>query len=159
MTDSLHFGVDCLEHAFDPPAKMAARASATIPRSTQFDTIIGCGMSGALVVPLLANELGKKYAIVRKPEDRHKHKKGHGEDVFNEWSTIEGELGHTWIFVDDGMASGATMAHTQARVADVCQRSSWQAEQVGGYFYGRDRWMTLQEIADHLAMVFAQIWS
>jgi adenine/guanine phosphoribosyltransferase-like PRPP-binding protein len=85
-------------------------------KSYEFDSIVGRGLSGALVIPTLAARLGCTFAIVRKPDDR-RHSR----------SEIEGEIGDSWIFVDDLIASGATYRHTR----DAVQRA-WQTAKITG---------------------------
>lgn len=63
----------------------------------EYDTIIGTGLSGALVVPTLARELDKHWAIVRKEDGSHSS------------NMVEGTVGRRWLFVDDFVDSGATM--------------------------------------------------
>lgn len=73
-------------------------------KSVDYDTMIGMGLSGALVVPRLARALGKKWAIVRKEDGAHSLNK------------VEGEIGHKWLFVDDLVYSGHTRRIVQERV-------------------------------------------
>lgn len=63
----------------------------------EFDTIVGRGMSGALIVPEIARVLKCGWLIIRKPGDKsHSTKIG------------EGNLGKRWIFMDDLIESGET---------------------------------------------------
>lgn len=67
-------------------------------KDVDYDTMIGTGLSGALVVPRLARALGKYWAIVRKEDGSHSTNK------------VEGKIGQSWIFVDDVVDSGDTQA-------------------------------------------------
>jgi orotate phosphoribosyltransferase-like protein len=74
----------------------------------EFDTMIGTGLSGALVIPSLARAMEKSFAIVRKPNDSQ-----HAQ------SSIEGKIGKRWIFVDDLVDSGST----KKRVIDTVSKT------------------------------------
>jgi hypothetical protein len=63
-----------------------------------YDTIVGTGISGALLLLMLRDRLKKHVAIVRKPHD--------GSHSYN-W--VEGTLGARYVIVDDQVASGATV--------------------------------------------------
>jgi hypoxanthine phosphoribosyltransferase len=78
-----------------------------------FDTMVGTGLSGALVVPTLARATKKLFAIVRKDDDLLSHHE----------TKVEGTIGERWIFVDDFVSSGATLR----RVVQAIRR------QVDGY--------------------------
>lgn len=114
---------DCLIGAFLPIEQQVLDALSTIPEDIEFDTLIGCGMSGALVVPMLAFGLNvPHYAVVRKPGDYHKHGT----------SRIEGTAGTKgWVFVDDGMSSGKTFHHTFANM-----EREFSCPLKGAYLYG-----------------------
>lgn len=93
----------------------------------QFDTLVGTGLSGAIIVPPLARALRKNYLIVRKSDDG-----SHSE------YPAEGVLGKRWVFVDDLIASGATLR----RVIDVVQglpsqvhKSDFSTELVAAFLY------------------------
>lgn len=110
-----------LDGAFGDPAALVYDAMTRIKGSgVEFDTMVGRGFSGALVVPLLARAMSKHFAIVRKGEKCHSV------------NLLEGRLGSRWIFVDDLICSGDTFARTAEAVLStkpgmVC---------VGAYIYG-----------------------
>lgn len=79
----------------------------------EYDTLVGTGLSGALVIPGLARELGKLWAIVRKPTDQ-----SHSDKV------IEGEVGAYWLFVDDFTDTGATRRRVEAAIEKASNRES-----------------------------------
>jgi hypothetical protein len=96
-----------MEHAFAGEDIIVEQAR-RVMKGIDYDTMIGTGLSGSLVIPTLARALGKKWAIIRKPGDG-----SHGNPV-----GFEGEIGRRWIFVDDFVASGAT----RQRVRDAVDR-------------------------------------
>lgn len=94
----------------------------------EFDTIVGTGLSGTLVIPRLAKILKVDWAIVRKTEER-----SHRERC------IEGtELGKRWLFVDDWVSTGATLRRVHQAVSDLCQSYEFDSEFAGTYSYQRD---------------------
>lgn len=97
-------------------------------RGQKFDTLIGTGLSGALVVPTLARALGLKWAIIRKPND--------GSHTY---AKFEGEIGQRWVFVDDFVSSGATRRRVQEAVEDIAQQYGARTRYVGTYEYEKSR--------------------
>lgn len=100
-----------------------------------YDTMIGRGLSGALVVPWLAQALGKSWAIVRKDNDG-----SHSGSIY------EGTIGNRWVFVDDFISSGATLRITAGKVEQAVRtfneyRSRYDLPHyttlVGAYSYER----------------------
>lgn len=89
-----------------------------------YDTMIGTGLSGSLVIPYLARRLGKHWAIMRKPEEN-----SHSDHSF------EGEIGDRWLFVDDFMATGSTAQRVIDQVKDAVFRGGGKTELVGAYLY------------------------
>ena len=87
-----------------------------------FDTIVGTGLSGSLVVPHLGRAFGLHWAIVRKNDGSHSS------------SQIEGNIGQRWIFVDDFIYSGKTLNRVQSVVTVYCT-----ARYVGTYEYYHKR--------------------
>jgi hypoxanthine phosphoribosyltransferase len=65
-----------------------------------FDTFVVTGLSGMLVAPLLAQLMGKKFFVLRKPNDGSHHSR-HG-------ASWVGSLGKRWIFLDDMVDTGKT---------------------------------------------------
>src|SRR5574338_1153348 len=98
-----------LESAFNPNLIKFARKEL---RKIEFDTLIGVGLSGSIVVPLLANKLNKYFAIVRKENDSN-----HAE------YSIEGSIGNKWIFVYDFIDSGDTFHYVKNKVDIYCNNT------------------------------------
>lgn len=97
-----------------------------------YDTIVGTGMSGGIVIPQLARLLKKHPLIIRKE----------GVDTHAMYPAV-GKLGHRWIFVDDFIGSGATkfrVMNAVAKIADAKESTfwnspAWPTEFVGSYLY------------------------
>lgn len=90
----------------------------TVLADVDFDTIVGTGFSGGVVVPSLAMALGKDFLLVRKDGDDSHHS-----------GRLLGSLGKRWIFVDDFVASGRTWARVMRHIA------GHGSEYVGLYSY------------------------
>lgn len=91
--------------------------------NVDFDTMAGRGLSGSLIIPVLARELGKHFFIVRKTEESS-HTDALGE----------GRMGRRWVFVDDFVSSGATRNAVRETVDEFC-RNRWSTEFIGSYLY------------------------
>lgn len=90
----------------------------------KYDTIVGRGSSGMLIVPVLARILRKKFLVVRKDEEvASSHSTG---------SRVLGDLGKRWIFVDDFCSSGKTFRETRRGVEDAVRDAN--------NVYISDRW-------------------
>lgn len=102
----------------------------------EYDTLVGTGISGAIVVPVLAYRLFKKYAIVRKANDG-----SHSSNM------IEGSLGKRWIFVDDFIASGKTINRVKNEVANVIasHHLEFSTTFVGSFLYENNTYISAQE--------------
>lgn len=103
-------------------------------KDVEFDTLVGRGLSGAIVVPRLAALLGVKWLIVRKPGDSsHSCKRA------------EGYLGKRWLFVDDFILSGETYGEVVKAIRSICEQGAydyklgtkveWETEHVGYWGY------------------------
>lgn len=86
-----------------------------------FDTLVGTGFSGGIVVPALALSMGKKFVLIRKE----------GDDSHHGGGRLVGELGARWIFVDDFVDSGRTRARVIRKINDASKRTTL----VGQYMY------------------------
>lgn len=92
-------------------------------KGLKYDTLVGTGLSGSLVVPSLAREMGLHWAIVRKSDGSHSNNR------------IEGEIGQRWLFVDDVVASGQTKQRVRDVVEEVTTDMRHHTEYVGTYMY------------------------
>lgn len=77
-----------------------------------FDTIVGTGFSGGIVVPSLALAMDKKFVLVRKDNDDSHHKS----------SKLLGDLGSRWLFVDDFVSSGKSRLRVMNRVREAARQ-------------------------------------
>jgi hypothetical protein len=69
-------------------------------KGVRYDTMIGIGISGALVVPAIGRTMRKEWALIRK------------DGVYSHACNVhfEGTIGKRFIIVDDGICSGDTVA-------------------------------------------------
>ena len=120
----LNIHASYLRKTFDDPQQLADTLHATLYRKVAYDTLVGSGLSGALVVPAIARILEKNWLIVRKPNDgSHSHRRA------------EGSLGQRWLFVDDLVDSGRTWKRVTTTVRDIARDESFQTQCVGAYTY------------------------
>jgi hypothetical protein len=96
-----------------------------------FDTLVGTGMSGALIIPKLAEAFRCYWAIVRKPGDGS-----------HSCRTVEGSIGRRWVFVDDLIDSGKTYRRVVEAIAEEVDHHNrysgvepFVSEHVGSYLY------------------------
>lgn len=111
-----------LSEMLSEPEKVVKLAAAKL-KKVDFDTIVGTGLSGALIVPMLARKLKKHFAVVRKPDNSHS---GY---------PLEGTLGSKWLFVDDLISSGATYRRVRSVITKVAADYRLQTEFVGAFCY------------------------
>lgn len=90
-----------------------------------FDTMVGTGFSGGIVVPALALAMGKQFVLIRKETDDSHHGKGR----------LLGQLGEKWIFVDDFVSSGRTRVRVIEKINDSIADMDFKSEMVGQYMY------------------------
>ena len=121
------FNTGYLDLAFQDPNEVIRLAKRKLGRARvldEFDTLVGTGFSGGLIVPMLANELDKNFVLIRKPRDNSHHS---GQMV--------GVLGERWLFVDDFTSSGTTLKRVQRIVKANATRQYHETEFIGAYFY------------------------
>lgn len=90
--------------------------------NVDFDTLVGTGFSGGVVIPALALAMDKKFVLIRKETDDSHH--GGGQ--------LLGELGRRWIFVDDFVSSGITRRRV---VNKINVEAPGLSELIGQYMY------------------------
>lgn len=118
-----YVGTPCLRKRTPHVREFVERAVTHLrPHVGRFDTIVVQGITGMLVGPWLAAELGVNLAVVRKDSDEHSH---------DPWSHVEGNVGNRYLFVDDHISYGRTLTHVRQRIAES---APW-ASQVGTYMY------------------------
>lgn len=91
----------------------------------EFDTLVGTGFSGGIVIPSLALALGKQFVLIRKETDDSHHGRGR----------LLGQLGSRWIFVDDFVSSGKTRQRVIEKVQEAAEDASVPTTMVGQYMY------------------------
>lgn len=93
-----------------------------------FDTMVGTGFSGSIVIPALAMAMGKDFVLIRKEGDDSHHGRGR----------LLGNLGKRWIFVDDFVSSGRTRVRVIQKILDAVADYPGQMPRttmVGQYLY------------------------
>lgn len=100
-----------------------------------YDTMVGIGFSGALVVPELAKALKKNFLILRPVEDPVV--RFFGLDKAPERYGV-GKLGKKWLFVDDFTSTGGTRNVTQELIKLLMREYDFYSWFVGSYFYTTD---------------------
>ena len=90
-----------------------------------FDTIVGTGFSGGVVIPALALRLKCNFVLIRKEHDDSHHGGGR----------LIGNLGKRWLFVDDFVSSGATRRRVYDKIAAAATLEDVATTYVGDYQY------------------------
>lgn len=141
------------------PRRMANMIKKRIPESVEYDTIVGSGLSGILVVPGLAKALKKEWGVVRK-ESELQGGTSHAEQLY------EGTMGRRWVLIDDFMCSGATVKRVVQAVHKTfhAPRNSfqrqWDTEFIGLCEYSRNRstpWRSTDWLLDRGSWNFVDI--
>ena|SRR5258708_30504324 len=100
-----------------------------------FDSMVGTGLSGSLVIPILARAFDVDWAIIRKDSD-----KSHSDSRF------EGVIGNKWVFVDDGFSTGATLLKVVSTVRQLSNVYGEVNDFVGAYLYAQDNFYRADEL-------------
>lgn len=98
---------------------------------SKFDAIAFSGMSGALMAPIVAHELGKRVIAVRKPDE-----KPHSSH------RTEGVHGDRYIILDDFIFSGDTLK----RIKESIEQEAVFGPCVGCYLYSEGYSSTRYEV-------------
>ncbi|WP_146099087.1 phosphoribosyltransferase [Nocardia nova] len=117
-------GSDYLDDAFDPDSVVADARTHLRAAGVRCDTLVGTGLSGALIIPILARELGVDYAIVRAPGPCNHAR-----------TRVEGFLGSSWLFVDDHISTGHTFRYVYRAITDIAREHSILTTLVGSFCY------------------------
>jgi adenine/guanine phosphoribosyltransferase-like PRPP-binding protein len=126
MTAVAEFKTGYLDQAFTNVDEVIRNAKINLRRAkVDYDTLVGTGFSGGLIVPMLARELDKNFVLIRKPRDNSHHS---GQMV--------GLLGERWIFVDDFVSSGRTRNRVQRIIKKQAADKFHETTYVGSYCYG-----------------------
>lgn len=122
-----------------------------VDEDVEFDTLVGTGLSGALVVPRLADALDVRWMLVRKDNDGS-----------HSTQPVEGFIGRRWLFVDDFMSTGATFRRVENVIDRICASNRtfdhdanggmgdyvtrpWLTELVGVYAYQYQEYYTTDD--------------
>ena len=124
MTIQAKFQTDYFDEAIFNLAEVIDQCRQGL-RGVNFDTIVGTGFSGSVVIPTLALLMGKQFVLIRKEGDDSHHKKGR----------LVGALGERWIFVDDFIATGRTRKRVIGKIADAALDREIVTTMVGQYMY------------------------
>src|SRR5688572_6935768 len=97
---------DYFSKAFRDLDELAEKMLETV-KDVNFDTMVGTGLSGTLVVPHLARTFGTYWAIIRKDEQNH------------DYGKVVGEIGQRWLFVDDFVSMGHTLRRVRNAIDEL----------------------------------------
>lgn len=123
MNDVLDVREDYMRDAWN--IRKVTRLARTHLAGVDYDTLVGTGLSGAIVVPQLARLLGVEAMLIRKPGDGT-----HGNRLGN------GRLGHKWVFVDDFISTGKTLRRVQETVGLMTDwPKKFETKYVGSFLY------------------------
>ena len=122
-SDSLALRASYMSEGYDIEAITAELRLRTARSGLSYDTIVGTGLSGAIVIPALAKALGKKWLLIRKGEQNHSGR------------AAEGDLGQRWLFVDDFTSTGRTRNRVKAVIERICDVSAWGTVYAGSFLY------------------------
>ncbi len=98
----------------------------------EFDTVVGIGLSGMMLMPIIGSHYGCNMLALRKngATDNHVYD--------NDINRIgEGSLGKKWILIDDFVAGGGTADKAIRLVNEFADAFSHKTEFMGIYGYNR----------------------
>ncbi len=133
FVDGGYFG-----EAFKSAAELCSNAERTLRGlEIDFDSMVAIGLSGHMVLPLLARHFNVPFLALRKPGT-------YTHDDYGIGKFGRGTIGRRWILVDDFICSGNTVRTAQQRIAealDFCRErgydSTFSTEFAGTYCYGK----------------------
>lgn len=120
--DVKEFGGGYLTRALYRHDDILVDAIRLIPPTVEYDTMVGIGLSGSLVIPMLARKLNKYFLLLRKESES-----SHSQGIIG-----EGKLGRKFMFVDDLISSGKTREEVKRKI----YREEPHAHYVGSFLYG-----------------------
>lgn len=136
VTEStISFGHGYFRHAFEDVDSLIGNAEFQFKvQKIEFDSMVGIGLSGLLVLPILARHFDVPFMALRKP-NVESHDSYYGTGQYG-----RGTIGKRWILVDDFVSTGSTMRKAQQRIADGIAESGFkfETEFVGTYCYGNE---------------------
>jgi hypoxanthine phosphoribosyltransferase len=92
----------------------------------QFDSMVGIGNSGLLVLPILARHFCVPFFALRKPgQISHNSKQPEGDGV----------IGHNWILIDDVKVLGNTINYAVKTIGKLARQHNFIACYRGTYLY------------------------
>lgn len=107
--EEVRVGTGYCDVAWQEPGRLIQEMRVAM-KGVKYDTMVGTGLSGALIIPTLARALRKKFLIVRKDAElEHSHASG----------LFVGLLGQRWVFVDDFISSGDTYGRVFEKVGTL----------------------------------------
>jgi hypothetical protein len=138
MSKGLPIHTGYMYRAFESAFRLAENLRDTLADyQVSPETLVGTGLSGALVVPRIAEHMGLSWLIVRK--------KGDGSHSLG---AAEGTLGGSWLFVDDCIDSGATYKRVYRAVQGICREHEFTTKHLGAWLYQGDSFKQPSWIAE-----------
>lgn len=129
---ALHSGY--MSAVYDDTNSLINRAHVAL-RGVDYDTMVGTGLSGSLIIPILARAFDKHWLLIRKDNDGT-----------HSCRIAEGNLGQRWIFVDDFISSGDTRDRVRTKVGQIAQTSGYGTTYVGDYLYQHSQFRANGEV-------------
>jgi hypothetical protein len=133
MTDFITSHAAYLRHASRSTTAEIVEHAKQALQGVDYDSLVGIGLSGALVVPIIGRALDKHWLVLRKDS----------ESTHASSSLGEGTLGKRWVFVDDLVDSGETRDNVRQKVDSLLDERAprsrhgiaFSTEYVGDYLY------------------------
>jgi hypoxanthine phosphoribosyltransferase len=95
-------------------------------QSIDFDSMVGIGNSGLLVLPILARHFNVPFFALRKKDSSHHNRANPFGDGF---------IGKRWILIDDVAVTGKTMIYAKQTIRKLTEANNFVAEYAGTYLY------------------------
>ena len=137
-SDKLTFGKSYFDQAFGDVDSLIENAETQlIGLDIKFDSMVGIGLSGLLVLPILARHFDVPFLALRKP-----NVESHDTDMWGGTNFVgqfgRGTIGKRWILVDDFVSTGTTMrnAETRVKAGIKAENPDFRTKFVGCYCYG-----------------------